>query len=108
NATGIGLEGLNGTDGNDLAQIDMVLRAPENAQCASFDFSFFSEEYNEFIDSQFNDTFIIEKDESTFTIVGEGGSIEVSAPNNFAFDTSNNVISINSAFDTICATAKDI
>ena len=41
---------------------------------------------------QYNDAFIAELDNSTWTTSGSA----ISAPNNFAFDSSNNVVSINS------------
>ncbi|WP_020409939.1 choice-of-anchor L domain-containing protein [Hahella ganghwensis] len=104
------LDGLNApgdNGGQDMAQIEMVLEAPESARCASFDFSFFSDEYNEYIGSNYNDTFLIEKGESNFVINNNSGTLEVDAPNNFAFDTADNVISVNSSFNTVCDTAAD-
>lgn len=104
---GLKAEGPQGTSSTDLAQINMVLRAPETARCASFDFSFFSEEYNEFIGSNFNDTFLIEKGDSDFVVTrDDDDNYAVTAPKNFAFDTGGNVISVNAAFDTVCNPAS--
>ncbi|MDZ4278305.1 MAG: choice-of-anchor L domain-containing protein [Dehalococcoidia bacterium] len=69
---------------NDLAQLDLTLNAPNDANCLQFDFAFFSEEYPEFVGSIFNDTFIAEVGGSTFTIAEDPK--QVMAPNNIAYD----------------------
>ncbi len=88
------LDGINSPNGQDMVQLYLKLKAPAYAHCAGVDFAFYSEEFPEFVGSQFNDTFLIEKGASTFTIDG----YYVNAPNNFAFDTEGNVISVNTVF----------
>ena len=70
------------------------LNVPAGVNClSSFDFRYLSEEYPEFVGSAFNDAFIAELDNSTWTTNGS----DIDAPNNFAFDPANNEISINAA-----------
>ena len=57
------------------------------------DFRFLSEEFSEYVDSQYNDAFIAEIDNSTWTTSGS----TITAPGNFAFDPDGNPISINAA-----------
>jgi hypothetical protein len=93
-STSTELEGLNTTEGEDLVQIVLELQPPPNASCLAFDFAFYSEEFPEFVGSEYNDAFIAEIGQSTFQIIDN----QVIAPNNFAFDTEGNVISINTVF----------
>lgn len=92
------LDGLNNSQGNDLVQLTLQLNVPETMNCFTFDFAFFSEEWPDYFESQFNDTFIAEFGPpgaaSTFTIVGDA----VDAPNNIAFDPAHNVLDVNSGF----------
>jgi hypothetical protein len=77
-----------------ILRIDLLVQT--GANCLTFDFKFFSEEFPEYVNTDFNDAFIAELDTSTWTTSGS----TISAPNNFAFDPSNNVISINAAGNT--------
>jgi hypothetical protein len=86
-----GLNGLNNAQGNDMAQLSLELAVPANANCASFDFAFYSEEFPEYVGSQYNDTFTAELGGTSLTISGT----QVFAPLNFAFDVGNRIISIN-------------
>ncbi len=88
------LDGLNNDQGQDLVRLHVELDVPDNINCASFDFAFYSEEFPEFVGSQFNDTFTAQLNESAINVVGD----EVVAPGNFAFDTENHVISVNTVF----------
>lgn len=88
------LPGLNTSEGEDLVQFVLVLDPPPGATCVAFDFAFYSEEFPEYVGSEFNDAFVAEIGQSTFQIVGN----QVIAPNNFAFDTAGNVISVNTVF----------
>jgi hypothetical protein len=76
----------------DVTIWEIGLQAPDGVDCLSFNFQFLSEEYPAFVGSVFNDAFIAELNTSTWTTNGS----EIIAPNNFAFDRLDNVISINS------------
>lgn len=73
-----------------IVKIDFV--APQTANCLSFDFAFFSEEYADYVGQTFNDAFVAELDSSTWSTTASA----ISAPNNFAFDQNGDVISVNS------------
>ncbi len=88
------LSGLDNVQGNDMVQVVLDLNPPATASCLAFDFAYYSEEFDEFVGSEFNDAFIAEIGQSTFQIVDN----QVIAPNNFAFDTAGNVISVNTVF----------
>ncbi|WP_347587765.1 choice-of-anchor L domain-containing protein [Acrocarpospora sp. B8E8] len=85
---------LPGADGNDLTQVKLHLRPPATASCVGFDFSFLSEEYPEYVGSAYNDVFTAELNESQFE-VQDGQLI---APNNFAYDSQGNAVSINTVY----------
>lgn len=84
----------------DVSVLRIDLDVPEGVNCLlGIEFQFLSEEFPEYVGSSFNDAFIAELDESTWTTDGS----TISAPGNFAFDPSGDVISIN----TTGATAMD-
>ena len=80
-----------GTD-RDVTILKINLNAPAGSNCLTFDFKFLSEEFPFYVGSQFNDAFIAELDANTWTTTGS----VITAPNNFAFDSSNHVVSVNS------------
>jgi hypothetical protein len=84
--------GLATNAGQDLTSISFALNVPSGATAVKFDWKFFSEEFPEFVNTPYNDAFIVEHTGSTFQIVGN----DVQAPRNIAFDSNNNLISINS------------
>jgi hypothetical protein len=112
-STSLGTE--NGADGNDLTQLTFDLEPPAGAECFSFDFQFLVEgdrhvsgvpvadPYSpdirplhlvyvwDVIGSRYNDIFTAELNESFFSM--EEG--QVVAPNNFAYDSDGNMVSIN-------------
>lgn len=86
----------------DVSVLKVDLDVPAGANCLTVDFAFYSEEFQEFVGSQFNDAFIAELDTSSWTTSGS----TISAPDNFAFDPSGDVISINSTGATAMTAAK--
>lgn len=85
----------------DVTVLKIDVDVPETANCLTFDFQFYSEEYPEWVNTQYNDAFIAELDSSTWTTSGT----VISAPDNFAFDPSGDVISINSTGNTAMSAA---
>jgi uncharacterized repeat protein (TIGR01451 family) len=77
----------------DVTIVKIDLAVPAGANCLALDFQFLTEEFPEFVGSSFNDAFIAELDSSTWTTSGS----TITAPNNFAFDPSGDVISVNSS-----------
>jgi Bacterial Ig-like domain (group 1) len=86
----------------DVSVLKVDLDVPASANCLTFDFQFYSEEFAEFVNTAFNDAFIAELDSSTWTTSGSA----ISAPDNFAFDPSGDVISVNSSGNTSMSTAN--
>jgi Bacterial Ig domain len=84
----------------DVTVLRLDLTAPASANCLRIDLKFFSEEYPEFVGS-FNDAFIAELDASTWTTSGQ----DITAPDNFAFDATGDVISVNSSGATSMSAA---
>ena len=90
--TELGGPSVRGNTDADVTILKVDLNVPSGANCLTFDFKFLSTEYPGFVNSAFNDAFIAELDTSTWTTSGS----TISAPNNFAFDSSGEVVSINS------------
>lgn len=80
----------------DVTTLRIGLNVPANANCLSVRFRFYSDEYPEFVGSQFNDAFIAELDSSTWDAAGTT-SPTITAPNNFAKDELGRNISVNGA-----------
>jgi uncharacterized repeat protein (TIGR01451 family) len=75
----------------DVTVLKIDLTVPPDKNCLSIDFKFLSEEFPGFVGGAFNDAFIAELDSTTWTTSGSS----INAPNNFAFDPTGNVISVN-------------
>jgi pimeloyl-ACP methyl ester carboxylesterase len=80
-----------GSTAADVTVLELVLNPAANDNCLRLDFAFYSEEFSEFVGTQFNDTFIAELNTSTWT-----ANTAIQAPNNFAFDDRKKEVSINS------------
>ena len=80
------------TDINDDIALQLQLRAPTNAKGYSFDFSFYSFEYPEWVCTSFNDQFI------ALVTPAPMGAIN----GNISFDSQNNPVSVNIAFFDVC------
>lgn len=77
---------------NDLVQLQINLDVAESTNCLTMDFRFLTEEFPEFIGSDFNDAFLAELDSTDFQVSDTG---EVDAPSNFAFDPDGRVVTVN-------------
>lgn len=91
-STTLGGAAVRGDTDRDVTILQVDLSVPAESNCLSFDFRFLSEEYPVYVGSSFNDAFVAELDSSTWTTSGS----TISAPDNFAFDADDNVVSINS------------
>ena len=80
----------------DVSILKVDLTVPSGPNCLRVDFRFLSEEYPEFVSSEFNDGFVAELDPSGPSHWAVSGST-ISAPSNFAFDSNGDVISINNS-----------
>ena len=77
----------------DVTVLRIDLAVPVGTNCLTLDFRFYSEEYPEYIGTIYNDAFIAELGDSTWTTAGS----LISAPANFAFDPQGQEISINAS-----------
>ena len=85
---------VRGDTDRDVTILRIDFTVPAGVNClVGLDFRFYSAEYPDFVGQQFNDAFIAELDRSTWTT---SGSI-ITAPDNFAFDTNNDPVTVNTA-----------
>ena len=104
-ATGVELNGPVYRGARDVTTLKIDLNVPSNARCLSVRFRYYSEEFNEFIGSTFNDAFIAELDKNTWD-AGTASSPTITAPDNFAFDARGREISVNSTGPTSVSSAR--
>ena len=83
-----------GDTARDVTVLSIPINVPAGANCLSFDFRFLSEEYPDFINSQFNDAFIAELDSSTWV---SSGSVIGGLENDFALDATGAPLTVHSA-----------
>ena len=78
----------------DVVVLRLDLNVPASANClVGMDFRFLSDEYPEWVGTDYNDAFIAELDRTTWATSGS----TISAPDNFAFDPDAQPITINAA-----------
>jgi hypothetical protein len=98
---GGGEVGGRGASAEDVTVLQIPFTAPTapagSVSCLSFDFRFLSEEYPEYIDSDFNDAFIAELDATTWTT---SGSEVQGLANDFALDPQGHPVTIKSTGPT--------
>jgi hypothetical protein len=93
-STDLGGGTVRGNTDYDVTILRIDLDVPVGVNCLlGMDFRFLSMEWPEFVGTQYNDAFIAEVGESTWTTSGS----EITAPGNFAFDPTGSPISINAA-----------
>lgn len=89
---------LNGATTNmntDMAQLQVTLEVPGWARGFSFDFTFLSEEWPDYLYSFFNDKFVVQVGDAELFVDPLGG---VSAPNNMTSDERGGLVSIHSGW----------
>ena len=96
-ATGTELGGPVFRSARDVTTLRLDLNVPAGATCLSFGFRFMSEEFPEWVGSQYNDAFIAELDNNTWSATGTAPVLV--APSNFATDLKGNPVSINAIGD---------
>lgn len=77
----------------DVTILKIDYDVPQGHDCLAIEFQFLSEEYPEYIESPFNDAFIAEVDDNTWSANGQ----TISAPDNFAYDVGGAPITVRSA-----------
>lgn len=81
----------------DAVMLRLKFRVPRGKNCLAFEFKFLSEEFPEFVDSDFNDAFVAELDRTTWS--SDRDSPVVESPRNFAKDSRGNPIRVNRVGD---------
>jgi hypothetical protein len=80
----------------DIVIFRVDLRVPKSANCLSLRFRFLTEEFPEYVGSDFNDAFIAELGDSTWSSRSNEDPTII-APDNFALDPNSHLISVNGA-----------
>jgi len=81
------------TNANDAIALELVIRVPTNAASLSFDFDFYTFEYNEFVCTDYNDAFVA-------LLYSKAPGLP--ANHNIAFDSQMNPVSVNNGFVEVC------
>lgn len=87
---------------NDLTVLKVDINVPTGHNCVGFDGVFYSEEFPEFVGSQFNDAFLAELDGNDWTYSSSTNT--VTAAKNFAYDTNGKQLTVNTALGTTTET----
>lgn len=84
----------------DATILRVRVRVPPSKNCLSVRFRFLTEEYPEFVGSDFNDAFLIERYGTGWSAGDATNDPHITSTLNFAQDTQGNIISVNAAGDS--------
>ena len=82
-----------GSGANDSVDVQLKIRVPTNAKSMSYDFRFFSGEYQSYQCTMFNDYYLA---------MLTSGAPAIPADHNISFDTFGNAVSVNNGFFDVC------
>jgi hypothetical protein len=82
----------------DYTVLSLAVAVPAGANCLSLDYRFLSEEYPDYVGSQYNDAFIAEIGSTTWTV--DAGDGALTRPGDFAASPAGNAVSVNGAGPT--------
>ncbi len=82
-----------GAGANDSVLLRLRMRVPTNAKSFSYDFRFYSSEYQVYQCTQYNDFFLA---------LLASGAAGIPADKNLSFDSLNNPVSVNNGFFDVC------
>ena len=82
---------------NNVMNVVLQVKVPNNAKGFSFDFNFFSGEWPDFVCTEFNDSFVAWLTSAAWK--GKSGDFNIS------FDSQNNPINVNNGFFQVCSPA---
>ena len=85
------------SDANDIVNLVLKVKVPNNAKGFSFDFNFYSGEWPEYVCTDFNDSFVAWLTSSAWQ--GKSGDYNIS------FDGNGNPVSVNNGFFDVCSPA---
>ena len=78
---------------NDSVDVQLKIRVPTNAKSFSYDFRFFSREYQMFQCTDYNDYYLA---------MLTSAALGIPADHNISFDTKGNAVSVNNGFFEVC------
>ena len=84
-------------EAEDYTVLSLVLNVPGGADCLALDYRFLSEEYPDYVNSEFNDAFIAELDGSTWSVDSSGS---LTRNLDFAASPAGKPVSVNGAGPT--------
>jgi hypothetical protein len=87
----VGLENFRGDTDFDVSMLEAKVNVPVGRNCLVLNYRFLSEEFPEFVGTEYNDAFIAEVDQSTWTT----SATDVLAPNDFATRTNTQGVTVN-------------
>jgi hypothetical protein len=97
-STGSNSKGITVRGAKDVVIVKIGLFVPRGHDCLTFNFRFLSEEFPEFVNDIYNDTFVAELGRSTWK--SQRSDPAVLAPRNFAIDSEGRPIRVNQVGDT--------
>lgn len=89
----------------DMSELSLTLKVPQNAKSLSFNFNFFSAEYPEWSCTEYNDRFLAILESSALdpaTLPGQCITGTARPTCNISFDATNQPVSVNNGFFDIC------
>jgi hypothetical protein len=89
----------------DVVIFRIDLRVPADANCLSIRFRYLTEEFPEFVSSSFNDAFIAETEDTTWTAASNDDPT-ISAPGNFAQTADGKLVSVNAGGPTALSSSN--